>query len=111
MQVDMGSQDGRKFLLEIEEGEPRNVAWLELRQYIHVTVRPEVVPQYRAEERQPPHMVALAELGDLALVDGNSRSHATLMLAAVGSPRQLASFTERKPIRVDGPRVRAAAPP
>jgi hypothetical protein len=46
------------------------VARLELDQHVHVALRTEVVPEHRTEERQPTHVVALAEVGDGRPVDG-----------------------------------------
>lgn len=77
MQVHPATENRGEFLLEIEEGEPRNVSGLELHEHVHVAFRPEVVAEHRPEEREPAYVISLAEGGHGGLIDADSRTHAT----------------------------------
>ncbi|HVP67341.1 MAG TPA: hypothetical protein VMT17_08775 [Anaeromyxobacteraceae bacterium] len=65
-EVHLPTNDGSEFLFHSKEGQ----AW-----DVRVAVRPEVVSQDRAEQRQAAHVVPLAELSELAVIDGDPRSH------------------------------------
>ena len=58
---------------------------LELNEDVHIAGRREVVPQHRAEERQPPDVVTSAERGDRLPVELEPRGHVGIVAqAAVG---------------------------
>jgi hypothetical protein len=75
LEIDATAYDFSEFVLQAEEAEARRATRLEFDQHVDVTVRPEVVAQHRAEERQLADAVAAAELGEAAAIDGELHRH------------------------------------
>lgn len=50
-----------EFVLDVDDAQARGSAGLELHQYVHVAVRPEVVAQDGPEERQAADMIPAAD--------------------------------------------------
>jgi hypothetical protein len=65
VQVHFSSQQSRQFLFHREEGQPRDVAALELNEHVDVAIRPEVSAEDRAEERELANVMTPAEIGNL----------------------------------------------
>src|SRR5690606_32206256 len=66
------------------------VARLKLHEHVHVTLRTEVVTQHRAEQREPPDVMALAEGLNFRLWDVYLRVHSLIIqyLPAVQTAKQ-----------------------
>ena len=54
-------QQSRELALDAEEVEARNMAGLELHEYVHVTVGAEIVPKDGAKQSQSRDVMSLAE--------------------------------------------------
>ena len=75
MQVDPAPEHLPELVPQGEEGQARDVTWLELDQDVNVAVRSKVTPQDRAEKRQPADVVLAAERRYISIVDTNVRAH------------------------------------
>ncbi len=64
MQVDLTSDERRKFVLEVHQCEPRNIPGLKLNQDVDIAVRSEVIAQDRAKESESPDVMAAAEVSE-----------------------------------------------
>ena len=64
VEINPSAQHFRQLDLHAEKRETGRFTLLELDQHVDVAVRAKVVAQHRAEQRQTPDMVALAQLGD-----------------------------------------------
>ena len=73
MEVDLTSDERRKFVLEVHQREPRNMPGLELDQDVDIAVRSEVIAKDRAKESESPDMVAAAEVSEALPIDGDLR--------------------------------------
>lgn len=80
IEIHLATDDLGQLTFPIEEFPPWHMPLLEFHQDIHVAVRPEIVPEDRAEKGQPPDMVSPAELGDLCFIDLYASAHFTLSI-------------------------------
>jgi hypothetical protein len=69
VQVHPAAEEHGELVLEGEEAEARNVAFLELHEDVHVARRSEVVTESGAEEGEPADVVPAAELGEFFVRD------------------------------------------
>src|SRR4051794_33936718 len=75
VQIHLPAQNPRELLLHRKEREAGHVTGLEFHQDVDVALRPEIVPENGAEERQSADVVVAAEIDDLLPIDENPRSH------------------------------------
>jgi hypothetical protein len=62
-------QQSRELALDADEAEARNMAGLELHQYVDVTVGAEIVPKDGAKQREPRDVMSSAERRHRVTID------------------------------------------